>query len=284
MFDSSGEAGRRPAGEVGPARPAPTKITLTVIMHTPRVRNPACAALVLLIAWSPLRGQQPPMHDSTAHPLAVSTIALGFAAGTLVAAPLDAPWDRAIGGAGPQGSHLLREFDRLGDNWGSPGAIVVAGALWAGARVLHDSVRARIGGRAIEALMLSGIVTGAIKGLAGRARPFADPGHPGDWALLRGVHDDRYQSFPSGHATAAFAFASAVTAQLNRDRSPAARWAGPVLYSFAGVTAFARTYDHAHWLSDVVAGAAVGTLSGLVVARWHDAHQRSWIDRVLVGQ
>lgn len=265
------------------ARRPGRNITLMPTMQTPRVRTPACAAFALLAAWSPLRGQAAATRDTTAHPLPVTTIAIGFAAGTLVAMPLDAGWDRTVGGAGWQGSHVLRGFDRLGDNWGSPGAIVVAGALWAGARVFHDTVRAKIGGRAIEALMLSGIVTGAIKGLAGRARPYADPGHPDSWALLRGTSDGRYQSFPSGHATAAFAFASAVTAQLSRDRSPAARWAGPLLYSLAGVTAFARTYDHAHWLSDVVAGAAVGTLSGLVVARWHDAHQNSWIDKILLG-
>ena len=101
---------------------------------------------------------------------------------------------------------------------------------------------------------------------------------------MRGVRDDRYQSFPSGHATAAFAFASAITAQLDRDRSPIARWAGPVLYSLATVTAFARTFDNAHWTSDVATGAAVGTLSGLIVVRWHQAHAGSWIDRVLLGR
>ncbi len=245
----------------------------------------AHGAVLFLAALNPLCGQLPaPARDSSARPLGTPVIALGFAVGTLAASPLDGRWDRTIGGAGPQGSNLLREFDRLGDNWGSPGAIVAAGTLWLGARVLHDSVRARFGARALEALALSGVVTGGIKGLAGRARPYADPGHPDSWVFARGIRDDRYQSFPSGHATAAFAFASAITAQLNRDRSPIAHWAGPALYALAGVTAFARTYDHAHWISDVAAGAGVGTLSGLTVARWHDAHRESWIDKILLGR
>jgi membrane-associated phospholipid phosphatase len=237
------------------------------------------------MAGDALHGQSATAQDSTVHThaLSIPVIAGAFAAGTLVASPLDAYWDRTIGLAGPQGSHVLREFDRLGDNWGSPGAIVAAGALWLGARVFHDTVRARYGARALEALALSGVVTGGIKGLAGRARPYAAPGDPSSWVFGRGIRDDKYQSFPSGHATAAFAFASSVTSQLNRDRSPIRKWAGPVLYALAGVTAFARTYDHDHWVSDVVAGAGAGTLSGLVVSRWHDSHRGSWIDKVLLG-
>jgi membrane-associated phospholipid phosphatase len=233
---------------------------------------------------APLAGQPAAPRDTAAHAVPIPVLATGFAAGTVVAMPFDARWDRAVGARGPQASHFLREAGRLGDNWGSPGAIVAAGTLWLGARVLHDSVRARYGARALEALALSGTITGAIKGIAGRARPYADPGQPESWVIARGIRDGRYQSFPSGHATAAFAVASAITAQLDRDRSPIRHWAGPLLYTLAGVTAFARTYDHDHWTSDVIAGAGVGTLSGLVVSRWHDAHRGSWIDKILLGR
>lgn len=244
----------------------------------------AIAALSPLVAFAPLHAQSSAPRDSSARAGSLVPLGLGFTAGALAASRLDVRWNRSVGGAGAQASSVLRVFDREGDNWGSPGAIIAAGALWIGARVVHDSVRARLGARALEALALSGVVTGGIKGFAGRARPYADPNNAGDWVMWRGVRDGRYQSFPSGHTTAAFAFASAISSQLSRDHSPAARWAGPVLYTLAGVTAFARTYDHAHWLSDVVAGAAVGTLSGLTVSRWHDAHRGSWIDRILLGR
>ena len=217
-----------------------------------------------------------------------SFLAGGRASGSrralIAASAIDGGWERTLQGSGSQSSAALQSAARLGDNWGSPGAIVTAGAIWLDGRLFHDSTRARLGGRALEALALSGTITGGIKGLAGRARPYADPDGPASWGFARGIHDARYQSFPSGHATAAFAFASAITAQLDRDRSPLARWAGPVLYSLAAVTAFARTYNDKHWTSDVVAGAAVGTLSGLAVVRWHEAHAGSWIDRVLLGR
>jgi len=40
-----------------------------------------------------------------------------------------------------------------------------------------------------------------------------------------------------------------------------------------------RIYHDKHWASDVMAGAALGTLSGGVVARWAQAHpDNRWID------
>ncbi|MFI5312007.1 MAG: phosphatase PAP2 family protein [Gemmatimonadales bacterium] len=253
-------------------------------MQTPRIPPAAVVVLIYLGATGSLEGQHSAPRDSSVHATGVPLIGLGFAAGALAAAPFDAGWAATIRGSRPQESVPLRNLSRVGNDWGSPGAIVAAGALWLGSRALHDSLRSRLGARALESLVLSGVVTGAIKGLAGRARPVAAPGEPGSWAFGRGIREERFQSFPSGHATAAFAFASSITAQLARDRSGVARWAGPVLFSLATVTAFARTYDNAHWLSDVVAGAGVGTVSGLVVARWHDAHPASWIDTILLGR
>lgn len=241
-------------------------------------------ALVSLGASARLAGQADAARDSTPQRRSVPVLGLWFVAGTIASSSVDGGWERTIRGASPQSSSGLREAARFGNAWGSPGAIVAAGALWLGGRALDDTLRARLGGRALEALVVSGIVTGGLKGLTGRARPFAAPGNPERWAFGRGIRNNGYQSFPSGHATAAFAFASAITAQLHSDRSRLARWAGPVLYSLAAVTAFARTYDNAHWLSDAAAGAAVGTLSGLAVVRWNDAHRANWIDRLLLGR
>jgi membrane-associated phospholipid phosphatase len=249
-----------------------------------RLTRPCCAALLLAIGWSQLRGQQIAARDSTARPTAWSIVAIAFTAGTLVAATQDAAWERSIGAAGPQGSPGLRNLTTFGEHWGSQGTFIVSGALWLGGRAFHDPVRARWGARALEAIALSGGAAGVIKELTGRVGPYADPGHPESWAFGRGFKDGKFQSFPSGPVTFAFAFASAITDQIKHDSPATARWAGPALYGVASVTAFARTYDHAHWLSDVVAGAGLGTLSGLAVSRWHRAHPGSWIDRLLLGR
>lgn len=65
-------------------------------------------------------------------------------------------------------------------------------------------------------------------------------------------------SFPSGHATTAFAFAILVAAFLPR------RWR-PVPLIWAAVVGISRLYFGEHNVLDVVAGAAVGTIFGTVL-------------------
>jgi undecaprenyl-diphosphatase len=92
-----------------------------------------------------------------------------------------------------------------------------------------------------------------ISRLVDRPRPFvADP---------RGVHlfarHAADASFPSDHATAAFAIATAV---LLRDR----RWGGVVL-AFAAVLAVGRVAVGVHYPTDVLAGAALGAAASLLL-------------------
>ena len=67
-------------------------------------------------------------------------------------------------------------------------------------------------------------------------------------------------SFPSGHATTAFA----VAAVLGDAFPPAA----PLLYLGALATGLARIYYRDHFVIDVAGGAVLGTACGLVLARW----------------
>jgi membrane-associated phospholipid phosphatase len=67
-------------------------------------------------------------------------------------------------------------------------------------------------------------------------------------------------SFPSGHTATAFSFASGLTTLY-----PPLR---PVCLFAAGGTALSRMFDQRHWLSDCVAGAALGWfLAGFLVRR-----------------
>lgn len=63
-------------------------------------------------------------------------------------------------------------------------------------------------------------------------------------------------SFPSGHATSAFAFASVVAYEHPW-------YVGVPAYAFAGAVGYSRINDNAHWLHDVVAGATVGIAYGI---------------------
>lgn len=65
------------------------------------------------------------------------------------------------------------------------------------------------------------------------------------------------RSFPSGHATIAFAGAEMINQEYG-DLSP---WYSIAGYTIASATSVLRVYNNDHWFSDVVAGAGVGILS-----------------------
>jgi membrane-associated phospholipid phosphatase len=70
-------------------------------------------------------------------------------------------------------------------------------------------------------------------------------------------------SFPSGHTATAFMGAEILNQAL-KDRAPSLRYSG---YAIAAATAAIRVYKKKHWLSDVVAGAALGIVSARI-ALW----------------
>jgi membrane-associated phospholipid phosphatase len=71
-----------------------------------------------------------------------------------------------------------------------------------------------------------------------------------------------HTSFPSGHATLAFAAASAIDCETSSD------WVPRVAYPAATVLAWSRVHDRRHWTSDVVAGAAIGIWTARKTDHW----------------
>lgn len=140
--------------------------------------------------------------------------------------------------------------------------MIVAGALAHNDR-LRDS-----GVDSLEAEQISaGIITPLLKRGIGRARPNQDEMTPDDFDSWHGQ-----ESFPSGHATNAFAFASAIAAH-------ARGWLVPSLaYTLASSVAVARVHDNVHWTSDVAAGALIGGATGRFIAHRHEkqASHASW--------
>jgi membrane-associated phospholipid phosphatase len=48
------------------------------------------------------------------------------------------------------------------------------------------------------------------------------------------------------------------------------------------LTGVSRIYNNQHWASDVLAGAAIGTLTGIKVFRYQHSHPNNRIDRKLL--
>jgi membrane-associated phospholipid phosphatase len=105
-------------------------------------------------------------------------------------------------------------------------------------------------------LIASGIITPTISTLVGRERPSAEQG-----AYSFKPFDGR--SFPSGHATQAFAVASVIATSYDE------LWVKATAYGAAAVTAYMRVMEGQHFPTDVVAGALIGTLVGRSVVRFN---------------
>lgn len=240
------------------------------------------AASFLVAVTLPAQGTtSPPSPASVSSPVSWKDARqLGvFTLAAVAAMPVDRDGQRLMQRQWVQDSPVFSSVADAFNAYGSPGVFAGSTALFAAGWAASRPDVARLGLRSWEAIAVSGMVTGGIKGIAGRARPYASSGEPGDFRLMSGVHDGARQSFPSGHTTAAFAFAAAMERELRRSHPKTARWAGPSLYAAAALTGLARMHSDNHWASDVILGAGIGTVSGLMVARFHADRPRHWMDR-----
>lgn len=126
--------------------------------------------------------------------------------------------------------------------------------LLIGRLVRGDDRMEESGKRGIYALAAAGILVQAIKHLVGRPRPevMEAMGFSLGPSFASG-----FDSFPSGHATSAFALASTLTTFYPKARYP--------LYAYSILVCISRIYLGAHFFSDVFAGIILGLWIGRVV-------------------
>jgi undecaprenyl-diphosphatase len=116
-------------------------------------------------------------------------------------------------------------------------------------------------GYMFAAIGLTGLADTVVKRIIGRVRP-SDLGafayEPLSWR-------SEYASFPSGHTANVFATLVAVGLVFPRAR--------PALWVYALVIAASRVVGTAHFLSDVIAGAAFGAFGAIVIRDWFAARR-----------
>ncbi len=101
----------------------------------------------------------------------------------------------------------------------------------------------------MESLAVTGAVVLSLKCLLGRARPGTGQGpHHFQPFSFR----SSYFSLPSGHASSAFALATAIAEQSESAVLDVA------VYTLAGAIALSRVHNNEHWASDVLLGAVLG--------------------------
>lgn len=154
-------------------------------------------------------------------------------------------------------SRYVDNFFEVTNQFGDKGyALIMTGSLYAGG-LITGSDDARITARMMfESLIISAYATLTLKMLFGRARPNMEFGrNKFEWF----EYTNNYNSFPSGHTTVAFALASVAARKIDT------WWAYSLCFSSAAMTGIARIYKDQHWLSDVILGAAIGTVSGFMI-------------------
>jgi membrane-associated phospholipid phosphatase len=109
------------------------------------------------------------------------------------------------------------------------------------------------------AIGVPGLFVAIVKRMIGRARPLAT-GHIDPFAFAPFIWRADYASLPSGHATTAFSVLVAFGTLWPRART--------ALLLYALAIAASRIMIVAHYPSDVLAGAIVGTVGALMVRRY----------------
>jgi membrane-associated phospholipid phosphatase len=110
-----------------------------------------------------------------------------------------------------------------------------------------------------ESIVLSELLTDGLKFLSGRERP-DQTNEPYDFDGPGNAKESR-KSFPSGHATTAFAIATTISETYGE----AYPWVPWFTYAWATGTALSRINNNDHWASDVFIGGLVGYAVGKTV-------------------
>ncbi len=112
------------------------------------------------------------------------------------------------------------------------------------------------------AILIAESVSAALKGAIDRDRPPLSNPDPEPLVQLPATH-----SFPSGHATVAFACATVLSLAVPRLRLP--------LFMLAALIAFSRVYVGVHYPFDVLAGALLGVALAIALRTLAGALRRS---------
>jgi undecaprenyl-diphosphatase len=134
-------------------------------------------------------------------------------------------------------------------------AVVAIGPWFAGKPYVRSTWRLATA-MALASAAVALLVNQVVSHLWDRPRPFVS--HPGSVTLFVSHAGDA--SFPSDHAAASFAIAVSVLLLHRRT--------GGVLLLLAAAISVIRVFEGLHYPTDVLAGAAIGTVSAVVIYRF----------------
>lgn len=143
------------------------------------------------------------------------------------------------------------------EDLGGPGSFVLLGGFYLAGAIGKDSKAKNVClDGLVASLIATGMITPVLSTVIGRERPTEEHG-------AYSFQPFEGRSFPSSHATQAFAVASVIATSYD------SAWVKVAAYGAAAVTAYERVRRGKHFPTDVVAGAAIGTLVGRSVVHFN---------------
>jgi len=147
---------------------------------------------------------------------------------------------------GSSSEDILKTIGHLGNG------VVLIGlmtALYVSGEVSDNNSLRKTALLSLESWLTTGIIVRGLKSVAGRARPWTgESSHSFHPFSTR----SRFASFPSGHASSAFAVATVIADQSKKV------YIDILAYSLASIAAFSRVHLDKHWASDILVGSAIG--------------------------
>ena len=167
--------------------------------------------------------------------------------------------------------------------------MITGGSVYALAELSQNRGTADVALHTTESVASAAMFIQVVRGMLGRGRPYVidDAGEkrdtdPYEFNFLKGFTSFNYRSYPSMHAMASFAAASALTSEMRYRNTPHRGVIAPALFAAATMPSLARMYLDEHWTSDIAMGVFLGVFSGQKIVGYSHEHPDNRVDHALL--
>ncbi len=169
---------------------------------------------------------------------------------------------------------IVNKFSEIGRGYGSSEMNVyylfggLCSSMAASGLLLKDDKLLETSGLLAESFVFTLFVTGSLKMICGRERPYNENGTRA-FEFFSFSSKKVYRSMPSMHTSCTFAMMTVIARQYDQ------WWIKIPAYTFALAVAVQRVIDEQHWTSDVFVGGIIGYSISNSLIRRHDPDVRN---------
>lgn len=163
--------------------------------------------------------------------------------------------------------------------------MITGGTVYAIGRLSHGPATADVALHTTESVASAAAFIQIVRGILGRGRPYVidevgekRDGDPYEFNVFKGFTSFNYRSYPSMHAMASFAAASALANEMRIRDTPNRQVIAPALYLAATMPSLARMYLDEHWTSDIAMGVFLGVFAGQKIVGYSHEHPTNRVD------